>query len=152
MSRAGLPDPYTDPISRFSCITNGNIGIDPWLPARDRPVSTTAPPLRALAIADASVAGLPTVSNTKSAPRPDVSDRTAAGTSAAPSIVSVAPNVFAIASGAGRRSIAMIRALPAIAAPWTTFSPTPPAPMTATPQPAETLAALLTAPDPAGPT
>src|SRR3954469_6819803 len=98
MSRAGLPDPYTDPISRFSCITNGNIGIDPWLSTRDRPVSTTAPPLRVLARAEANVAGLQNVSNTKTAPRQLVSERAAGGTSPAASIVSVAPNVAAIAS------------------------------------------------------
>ena len=68
MSRAGFPDPYTDPSNRFSCITNGNIGIDPWLSMRESPVSTTAPPLRVDAIAVDSVAGLPTASNTKSAP------------------------------------------------------------------------------------
>ncbi len=48
---------------------------------RDRPVRTTAPPLRVAASASASVAGLPTVSNTKSAPRPAVSSRTASATS-----------------------------------------------------------------------
>ena len=52
---------------------------------RDSPVSTTAPPLRVQANASARVAGLPTVSNTKSAPRPAVSARTAPGTSAAAS-------------------------------------------------------------------
>ena len=57
MSRAGLPDPYTDPIRRFSCITNGNIGIEPWLSTRERPVRTTVPPLRAAAIASARKGG-----------------------------------------------------------------------------------------------
>ena len=61
---AGFPEPYTEPITRFSCMTNGNMGKDPWASIRERPVSTIVPPLRADAIASASVAGVPTVSNT----------------------------------------------------------------------------------------
>ncbi len=63
-------------------------------------------------------------------------------------MVSVAPNARASASGAGRRSIATIRSHPAIAAPCTTFRPTPPVPMTTTRAPGGTRAALATAPTP----
>ena len=60
----------------------------------------------------------------------------------------MAPNCRAISSGFGRTSIAMIRSQPAIAAPCTTLSPTPPAPITATFDPFGTRPALVTAPTP----
>ena len=129
-------------------MTNGNIAIEPWLSARDRPVSTTAPPLRAQLSAVVSVAGLPTESNTKSAPRPAVSSRTALAVSSDASSVCVAPNCTESASGIGRRSIAMICSQPAMLAPCTMLSPTPPTPITTTDAPGGTCAALVTAPTP----
>src|SRR5919108_5316302 len=62
--------------------------------------------------------------------------------------VCVAPNVRAISSGAGRTSTAITISAAAIAAPCTTFSPTPPAPITATVDPGVTCAAFITAPMP----
>ena len=51
----------------------------------------------------------------------------------------MAPNCFAIASLDSMVSMAMMRSAPAIAAPCTTFSPTPPQPNTATLEPGSTL-------------
>ena len=129
-------------------MTNGNVGNAACVSPRASPVSTTVPPLRVIASASVSVRGLPTVSKTKSAPRPAVNSRIASAGFSGAGIVCVAPNRVAIASGAGRTSIATIVSQPAIAAPCTTLRPTPPAPMTTTREPGVTCAALVTAPTP----
>ena len=61
---------------------------------------------------------------------------------------SVAPQICASSSLLARVSMAMMRPAPAMAAPWTALSPTPPQPITATVLPGGTLAVLITAPTP----
>ena len=61
---------------------------------------------------------------------------------------SVAPKVFAISSLPSLASMARIFVAPAMAAPCTTFSPTPPQPNTTTTEPGLTRAVLNTAPTP----
>ena len=103
------PRPYTDPTNRFSCMTNGNIGNAASASPRARPVSTTVPPLRAARQRLGHGPGVPTVSNTKSAPRPAVRSRTASAVlPAALNRVGCAELFRAISSGAGRRSTATI--------------------------------------------
>ncbi len=72
----------------------------------------------------------------------------ATGSSAAALTVSVAPNCCASSSLKSLTSTAMILAAPDRLAPWITFRPTPPQPMTATALPACTAAVLMTAPTP----
>ena len=62
--------------------------------------------------------------------------------------VCVAPNFFAISSLFCIRSTAMMGSAPIMAAPCTAFSPTPPAPNTATLSPGRTCAPFTTAPTP----
>src|SRR5262249_51454126 len=61
---------------------------------------------------------------------------------------SVAPNFLASSSFASLVSIATMRSAPAIAQPWITLSPTPPAPHTPHVDPGTTLAVLMAAPTP----
>ena len=60
----------------------------------------------------------------------------------------VAPNCLASTSFDSATSTATIGFAPAIAAPWITFRPTPPVPITITAVPGSTLAVLNTAPTP----
>ena len=80
----------------------------------------------------AVVSARPITSNAWSTPSP-VSARTAStGSTCEASTVSVAPSFCASSSFDGDTSTATIREAPAIRAPWMTFKPTPPHPITAT--------------------
>ena len=95
------------------------------------PTRTTVPPLRTDSIASATVAGIPTASNTTSGPRPSVSARSRSPTSwASAGMTSVAPIAVARASRLGLRSTTTIRSQPAARNGATISSPMTPAPMT----------------------
>ena len=101
-------------------------------------------------MASSTVDTRPIASNTKSGP-PSVNSRSASIVAARSSVAimpSVAPTARAASSLAGTRSSATIRDAPAIAAPITHDSPTPPSPITATLDPGGTTAVLRTAPTP----
>ena len=147
-----------------SCIRKGargrcyNVVVSPIIePQRKRtsastavlPRNTTCPPGRAASNARRKPASLPAASNTASAPRPRVSERTtSAASSWVASIAWVAPNRRAVSSFSGRTSTAMIGAARARRAPCTAFSPTPPQPITRALSPTATLATLRTPPTP----
>ena len=106
------------------------------------------PPGRSIANACSAVAFRPIASNAYSTP-PSVMSMTLATPSPSEALtVSVAPNERARSSLASTMSTAMMRAAPAMRAPWTAERPTPPHPMTATLDPAGTAAEFSTAPSP----
>ena len=80
----------------------------------------------------AAVSARPITSNAWSTPSPVSARTVSTGSTREASTVSVAPSFCASSSFDGDTSTATIRDAPAMRAPWMTFKPTPPQPMTAT--------------------
>ena len=107
------------------------------------PIRTVWPPRPVTASASSIVSRLPSASNAQS-----TGPIAAAAASPVARTVAVAPSERASSSAGSETSTARIEVAPAIAAAWTTLSPTPPQPITATRSPGRTPAVLNTAPKP----
>ena len=146
-SRTGSADPWIEPRSDLSKISD-MIGIDTSSLKPVRPTAMARPPVASASKAWRTTSALPTDSIARSTP-PSVSSWIAA--TGSPSIgdtPSVAPSRRASASRAGFGSTAMIRDAPAIRAPCTADSPTPPQPKTATLSPQRAPPVMTAAPKP----
>ena len=109
---------------------------DPTASVGARPTITPVPPLPSESKTWFAVTSEPNVSNAKSTPPLESSTTAAAALTLRALTVSVAPNRLANSSLWSCTSTAMILLALSIFAPWIAFSPTPPAPITATVMPA----------------